>query len=171
MKLYVEDAYNFYKRHILDREKLSLMEKFNFKVNGSVPFQYWELFAAILTNRKAVGGYGTDLPGLEVKSAKEGCSFEYQYHKNAGLTKLREDMEVSHMYISYSTNYENVVVRLVDPNQFKDIFSQWEEELKVNYGGDSLRQRFRKSISFGRVCEAGKLIVSINGGILTGHKK
>ena len=55
----------------------------------------WEVFASMLVNdlgRKF--GAGIDLANYEVKSAKRGGSYEYQYHKNTGLQKLARDIEV-----------------------------------------------------------------------------
>jgi hypothetical protein len=52
----------------------------------------WEVFASMLV--KDLGrkfGAGIDLANYEVKSAKEGASYEYQYHKNTGLDKLAKD--------------------------------------------------------------------------------
>ena len=45
----------------------------------------WEVFASMLV--KDLGrkfGAGIDLANYEVKSAKQGASYEYQYHKNTG---------------------------------------------------------------------------------------
>jgi hypothetical protein len=52
---------------------------------GKVQPSDWEVFASILV--KDVGTKltkGVDLSGNEVKSAENGGSYEYQYHKNTG---------------------------------------------------------------------------------------
>ncbi|MCB9026114.1 MAG: hypothetical protein H6625_07350 [Bdellovibrionaceae bacterium] len=165
-KQHIIKAYDYYTKFILNEEKLALLEKYNFRVNGSVPSQDWELFAAILTNLKSTEGYGADLPGYEVKSAKSRNSFEYQYHKNAGLEKLEEDMVVSHLFISYSPSYTEITVRLLKPEILKPTFESWREELENNYRDGSTRQRFRKSISFGTVESNGTIIMEIRAGKL-----
>lgn len=165
-KLKKEEALDFYKSFILNKEKMDLLQKYSFKVNGSVSFQDWELFAAILTDNKKAEGYGADLNGFEVKSASEGSGFEYQYHKIGGASKLQEDMKVAHIFISYSDTYENVTVRLVEPQHLEDSFRQWDEELKLNYAPETGKQRFRKTIPFKRVCEVGTVIFEIKNGNL-----
>jgi hypothetical protein len=65
----------------------------------------WEVFASILV--KDVGtklGKGVDLSKHEVKSAEEGGSYEYQYHKNSGKDKLREDMQKGHLFFDHRDN-------------------------------------------------------------------
>ena len=47
----IDDAFKFYKKHIYDEEKISLLKKYNLKIAGSVPSVLWELFGAILTGR------------------------------------------------------------------------------------------------------------------------
>jgi hypothetical protein len=159
-------AFEFYRKHILNEEKLKLLKEFEFRTNGAVSSQDWELFAAILSNKKATAGYGADLPGLEVKSAKDGNSFEYQYHKNAGLEKLEEDMEVEHLFISYSASYLDVTVRLVQPSILIPTFKSWKPLLEKNYDSSSGKQRFRRSISFKVVSESGQVVMKISDGKL-----
>src|SRR5690349_14831268 len=72
----------------------------------------WEVFASMLVNdlgRKF--GPGVDLANFEVKSAKRGSSFEYQYHKNTGLEKLAKDKKVGHLFFSYTDNLREVDLR------------------------------------------------------------
>jgi hypothetical protein len=72
----------------------------------------WEVFASILVGdlgKKLAAGI--DLSGYEVKSATEGGSYEYQYHKRGGKQKLRRDMEVGHLFFDHRNNLRHVDLR------------------------------------------------------------
>jgi hypothetical protein len=72
----------------------------------------WEVFASILV--KDVGTKltkGVDLSRYEVKSAEKGGSYEYQYHKNTGRQKLKEDMRVGHLFFDHKDNLRSVDLR------------------------------------------------------------
>lgn len=56
-------------------------------------------------------GAGIDLTNYEVKSARRGGSYEYQYHRNTGREKLLRDMEVGHLYFDYHDNLKEVDLR------------------------------------------------------------
>jgi hypothetical protein len=61
----------------------------------------WEVFASILVRdlgKKLAAGI--DLSQNEVKSAFDGGNYEYHYHKDSGKTKLRNDMEVGHLFLT-----------------------------------------------------------------------
>lgn len=76
--------------------KLRLYNARGVRSAGKVISSDWEVFASILV--KDVGkklGKGVDLSEHEVKSAENGGSYEYQYHKDTGKQKLREDAEVA----------------------------------------------------------------------------
>jgi hypothetical protein len=65
----------------------------------------WEVFASILV--KDVGTKltkGVDLSKYEVKSAENGGSYEYQYHKNTGKQKLVDDIRVGHLFFDHRNN-------------------------------------------------------------------
>jgi len=167
----IDKAYKFYSRHIYDKEKIKLLTKHNLKIAGSVPSVLWELFGALLTERSGAGTTGADLQGWEVKSAKEGGSYEYQYHLNTGAAKLKEDCEVNHLFFTYSETYKNVVVRAMNGASLKgSYFKLWEPEYNKNYDSsvpkEQRRQRFRKSIAFGYVEENGSLVLEIKDGKL-----
>jgi hypothetical protein len=69
----------------------------------------WEVFASMLVNdlgRKLAGGI--DLSNHEVKSAVEGSSYEYQYHKNTGKDKLASDLTNGHLFFSHADNLRRV---------------------------------------------------------------
>lgn len=167
----IDKAYQFYTRHIYDQEKISLLEAHNLKVAGSVPSVLWELFGALLTQRLGSGLIGADLQGWEVKSAKEGGSYEYQYHLNTGSSKLLEDCEVNHLFCMYSKTYENVVVRAIQGKDLaENFFKLWQPHYTKNYDvsidKSQRRQRFRKIISGGYVEKNGILIMEIKEGEL-----
>lgn len=137
------------------------MTEHGFSANGMASAMYWELFAAILTKTKRRAGYGSDLEGYEIKSAKMGSSFEYQYHKHTGIEKLEDEKGVTHIYISYDDNYNDIDIRLIPASSLSETFEGWRMGLKQNYKKGSTRQRYRKSIPFGFVCNHGQVIMRI----------
>jgi hypothetical protein len=116
---HIQEAYDYYNKHINRQERFDLLKQYNLPVAGSIPNIDWELFGAILTGDKGKKGYGADLNQHEIKSAVSGNSFEYQYHLHGGESKLDEDMIVDHIFISYSSDYQNVVVRRVGGTALK----------------------------------------------------
>jgi hypothetical protein len=154
-------AHDFYVKFILSSEKQALMTEYGFSANGMVSAVDWELFAAILTNTRRRSGYGSDLEGYEIKSAKMGSSFEYQYHKHTGIEKLDDEIGVSHIYISYGDKYNDIDIRVLPAASLSKTFEGWRQGLKENYKKGSTRQRYRKSISFGFVCNHGQVIMRI----------
>jgi len=165
-QLNIKGAYQYYSKHINRTERFELLEAHQLPVAGSVPSIDWELFGSILTGSKGTPGYGADLENYEVKSATEGSSFEYQYHLHGGIAKLEEDMKVDHIFISYSSNYIDVTVRLVKGEDLAAEFESWRTGLIENYSGESPKQRYRKSIAFGLIQELGQVIVQIEDGVL-----
>jgi hypothetical protein len=162
-------AYEFYKEYLLDvlRQKTMLYDTYGFKTVGCVTSQDWELFGAILLNDRAKGGdVGSDLQHYEVKSAVTGNSFEYQYHRNHGLEKLEEDMQVDHLFISYDRDYAGVTVRLVSAAALQRTFLSWRPGLIRNYQGDNPKLRYRRSVSYGFVERNGAILMEIRKGIL-----
>lgn len=162
----IDDAYNTYLEHIYDIERIELLSGLGLKSAGSVPSVMWEAFSAMLVNRRGSGLIGADLVGWEVKSAKLGGSFEYQYHLNTGQNKIEEDCEVNHLFCSYSDEYENVVVRAMrGPDLADRYFRSWmlgyTENYKENVNKAERRQRYRKSIPYSYVREHGLLVLEI----------
>lgn len=166
IKYHLKEAYDFYRKFIYNKELQAILAQHNFHSAGSVPSKIWEVFAAILTGDEGKEGYGADLEHHEVKSAKDGGSFEYQYHLKAGKIKLEEDMTVNHIFISYSVDYKDVEVRLVEGEKLKETFESWLPGLIKNYGGSNPRQRYRKSVSYGFVKANGVLILKTSNGNL-----
>jgi hypothetical protein len=122
------------------------------------------VFGAILTGDKKKEGYGSDLAHTEVKSAVDENSFEYQYHKEHGEEKLDEDKRIDHVFVSYSRDYRDVTVRWVRPEQLAETFESWRQGYRERYASGG--QRYRKSISYGTVCEKGRVVMTIRDGAL-----
>ncbi len=120
----------------------------------------WEVFASMLVNDLGTKlGAGVDLANYEVKSAKRGASYEYQYHKNTGLEKLSKDVEVGHLFFEYFENLNEVHLRYLHGSQLAAFFGKWRDEYPNPYP-----QRYRKSIPYGFVGQNGKLLMSIKNG-------
>lgn len=166
----IDEAFNVYKNHILDEDKIRLLKSYNLKVTGSVPSVLWELFGALLTGKSGTGSTGADLAGWEVKSAKMGASYEYQYHLNTGAKKLEEDLEVNHLFCSYSDTYTDVTVRVMKGCDLAQYFNKWKPEYQKNYDSKipsaQRRQRFRRAIPAGYVKTNGILVINIENGSL-----
>lgn len=167
----IDKAYQFYTRHIYDEEKIRLLNLHKLKIAGSVSSVLWELFGALLTERSGISSIGADLQGWEVKSAKVGGSYEYQYHLNTGASKLEEDCDVNHLFCIYSETYKDVIVKTIQGKDLaSDFFEVWKPEYIKNYDlsidKSQRRQRFRKSISSGYVKNNGILVMEIKDGKL-----
>ena len=122
MKLFFRPAFEYYQTHINRVDFFQLLRSHGLKTSGSIPSIAWELFGSILTGKNGTCGYGADLDGVEIKSAIAGSSFEYQYHLNTGLTKLKEDQTVDHLFCSYEPDYQSF-----------DVFSISGKRLAVPY--------------------------------------
>lgn len=162
----IDRAFEFYCKHIYDAEKIQLLKNNNLKVAGHVHSVIWELFGAVLTGKKAEGITGADLIGWEVKSAKQGGSYEYQYHRNAHLEKLREDCIVNHLYCSYSDDYDGLEVRVMRGDELMGkFFGKWKP-LCIEKYRNPVNLRFRRSVGFGYVKQNGLLVLQISKGKL-----
>ena len=126
----------------------------------------WEIFASILVRNSGAGTQsGLDLADYEVKSAKDGNSFEYQYHKNSWQTKLAADRKAGHIFISHRDELRHVEVRYCDGGDLAaEFFDQWEGESPYS---DPSQQRFRRSIGYGWVLEHSILMLRIEDGEAT----
>lgn len=114
----------------------------------------WEVFASMLVNdlgRKF--GAGIDLANYEVKSAKRGSSYEYQYHRHTGLEKLAKDAEVGHLFFDYYENLKEVDLRYLHGSQLAEFFVRWRNEYP-----DPYPQRYRKSVPYSFVKHNGNAI-------------
>ena len=165
-KFNIQEAYDFYRKFIYNTEHQQILRDHDFSIPGSVAPVNCEVFASILTGDNGKLGYGSDLNHFEVKSAISNSGFEYQYHLNGGKTKLLDDMVVDHIFVSYSKDYSNIVVRIVPGSELKEIFESWMPGLIANYEGENPRQRYRKGFPFGLVKSRGRIILETIEGRL-----
>jgi hypothetical protein len=120
----------------------------------------WEVFASMLV--KDMGrkfGAGIDLANCEVKSAKRGGSYEYQYHRNTGREKLLSDAKVGHLFFDYFGNLAEVDLRYLHGSELSPYFKLWLDEYPEPYP-----QRYRKNIPYGFVKQTGRLLMSLKDG-------
>jgi hypothetical protein len=130
---------------------------------GTTMASDWEVFASILV--KDLGkklAAGVDLSNFEVKSAAEGGSYEYQYHKNTGKEKLARDIRVGHLFFEHANNLRLVHLRFAHGSQMKSFFKQWLDEYP-----DPYPQRYRKNISHSWVKQNGTLLMTLTEGEVT----
>ncbi len=120
----------------------------------------WEVFASMLVNdlgRKL--GAGIDLANNEVKSAKQGGSYEYQYHKNTGKEKLAKDMTVGHLFFEYFDGLSEVNLRWLHGSMLREFFQKWLDDYP-----DPYPQRYRKGIPYSFVRANGTLLMTLRDG-------
>lgn len=118
------------------------------------------MFASILV--KDVGtklGKGVDLSKHEVKSAENGGSYEYQYHKNTEKEKLRQDMRTGHLFFDHKDNLREVDLRYASGEQLRVFFEEWLREYP-----DPYPQRYRKNVPFSWVKDHGVLLMRLHDG-------
>jgi hypothetical protein len=123
----------------------------------------WEVFASILVRdlgKKLAAGI--DLSGPEIKSAYDGGSYEYQYHKKNGKKKLKEDMVAGHLFFDHRDNLRHVDLRYVHGSSMKEFFQKWLRAYLHPY-----LQRYRPNIPFGWVKKHGKLLMTLTNGEVT----
>lgn len=113
----------------------------------------WEVFASILV--RDVGAKltrGVDLKSFEVKSAENGGSYEYQYHKITGRDKLQHDVEAGHLFFDHTDNLRKVDLRYVSGFDLKhDFFEPWLREFRI-HTGSAIGEAFRLAGSRDMVC-------------------
>ena len=89
----------------------------------------WEIFASILL--KSMGSpsrSGPDLGEYEVKSAVDGGSFEYQYHRNSWENKLAADSQAGHVFIWHRDELAHVEVWFCEGSALKEQLDKWRAE-------------------------------------------
>lgn len=168
MSYQIKKAFDYYEKHILAplKAKRPIYEDRNIPMEGVVSFRDWEVMSAILVDdRGSALRSGSDLLNHEVKSAKEGGSFEYQYHRSHGVEKLDHDLKIEHLYVVYQSGYLNVDVYSLSADQFAEIGETWREGLMKNFR-DPARQRYRKNMPRQKVLREGRLVMKIRKGRL-----
>ncbi len=162
-KAHITDAIGFFRSFMFLplQSKLKAYIARNIRMGSAVTPSDWEVFASLLTGLKGNGGVcGIDLGSVEVKSLQGGGSFEYQYHKETGLAKLRKDMKAGHLFIVHSNYLNNVEVWFVRGGKAKkDYFSKWLKNYPCPYP-----QRYRNVIPFSWVKKHGELLLTLTSG-------
>jgi hypothetical protein len=164
----IYEAYDYYAEHILAplRAKEPIYTERNIAMVGLVPSRDWEVMGAILVDdRGDASRSGSDLQNHEIKSAKAGGSFEYQYHRNRGVEKLDHDLTIEHVYVIYQEGYLDVDVYSLTAERFAEVGETWRPGLIENYR-TAARQRYRKSIPKRKVLTEGRAVMRIRGGEL-----
>lgn len=168
MSYRIREAYDYYARHILAplRAKQPVYEERNINMEGLVPSRDWEVMGAILADdRGSASRSGSDLLNHEIKSAKEGGSFEYQCHRNHGVEKLDHDLTIEHLYVVYQSGYLDVDVYAVSAEQFAEVGETWRAGLLENYR-TAARPRYRKNMPRRKVLREGRAVMRIRDGEL-----
>lgn len=143
--------------------KLRLYKARSVRPPGAAMSSDWEVFASILVRdlgKKLAAGI--DLSEHEVKSALDGGSYEYQYHKKTGKKKLLGDMKVKHLFFDHRNNLQHVDLRYAHGSSMKEFFNKWLEEYP-----DPYPQRYRKNIPFQWVKKNGILLMTLTDGEVT----
>ena len=171
MKYNTTEAFDYYQRFIINEDKFKIFKDYNISVPGSVSNFDWECFAAIIINSKGrIRWGGADLVDAEVKSAVIKNGFCYHYYRDSGERRIEDDKQIKHVFISYSPDYTNVIVRIANGKQLAHIFESWKEKMIESYAklqkGDI---QFRKNISYKQNLEYGKLIMKIEDKKLTNN--
>jgi hypothetical protein len=140
--------------HIKERRSIIIQTNEDVvETSGFVPSITLELFGSILTGQKGKSGYGADLEGIEIKSAIAGSSFEYQYHLNTGLDKLKEDQVVDHFFCSYSADYQSFQVYFAEGKSVSPFFSNWIPQYIKKYNkAENATSRQRDSTFVIKIC-------------------
>lgn len=161
MPMNINAATRFYRTYIHNDAFNGICRDRGFTTGGLVSSKTWEIFAAILLETTRNPNNSPDLTsGWEVKSAAMGSSFEYQYHRNEGLTKIHDDMTCKHLFISYEQNYEATIIRRLDGNVLAGFFKGWLPMLREAYK-NPLCQRFRKNVAYTFVANKGEVVLSL----------
>ena len=97
-----------------------------------------------------------------MKSAFNGGSYEYQYHKNTGKKKLKIDAEVGHLFFDHRNNLRRVDLRYAHGSSMKEFFRKWLRDYP-----DPYPQRYRNNIPFKWVKENAILLMTLQDGEVT----
>jgi hypothetical protein len=164
-KLEFEKALMFFHAYMYGplQGKLRLYTGRQVRSTGAAMSSDWEVFASILVDdlgHKLAAGI--DLLNHEVKSAVDGGSYEYQYHKKGGKEKLARDMKVGHLFFDHADNLRNVNLRYAHGSQMESFFRAWLDQYP-----DPYPQRYRKSIPFKWVKQNGILLMTLTDGEVT----
>jgi hypothetical protein len=173
MSLQADKAYDHYLRTLLRpiRLKRTVAKQYGL-THSQVHSSEWELFGAVLLDmRGSSHTYGADLASAEVKSTRVGGAgtFEYQYHRDSWQAKLAEDAHISHLFVLYSADYENLEVYILRADQVHNIILGWKPLAQAAYPPHTTGGRCRPGIPVGFVKAQGRLVMRISGGLLKSY--
>lgn len=137
-----------------------------FRLRGLAPrmvmSEDWEVFASILLRTTGTTSRaGTDLRDYEIKSAVDGNSFEYQYHRNSWQEKLAADRQAGHVFIWHRDELSHVEIWFCEGQTLAEQLNEWEAEQPY---ADGQQQRFRKSVNPAWVRENADLLLLVKDG-------
>ena len=125
----------------------------------------WEVFSSILIKQQGTpSASGPDLGEYEVKSAVDGGSFEYQYHRDSWQDKFAADRRAGHILIWHWDELAKVEVWYCTGSDLEERFTAWEAKKPYSTPG---QQRFRQQVSAGWVRENATLLLRIEDGEAT----
>ena len=140
-----------------------------FRARGLAPrmvmSEDWEVFSSILIRQEGTASAsGPDLGEYEVKSAVDGGSFEYQYHRNSWQEKFAADRRAGHILIWHWDELSRVEVWYCTGADLEEHFAAWEAK---NPYSTQNQQRFRQQVPAGWVRENATLLLLIEDGEAT----
>ena len=171
--LQADKAYRHYLRCLLRpmRLKRTVARRYAITHLKADPSE-WELFGAVLLNMRGSGHtYGEDLVSTEVKSTRiDGAgTFEYQYHRDSWRAKIASDAHISHLFILYSADYENVAVYVLRADQVHNTILGWQALAATAYSSGGTGGRCRPGLSVGFVKSHGRMVMHISDGLLKSY--
>jgi hypothetical protein len=158
--LNLKDSMSFFHTYMYAplQGKRRIYEDRGIRLGTAVAASDWEVLASLLVGSKGNGSMsGVDLGDFEVKSALDDGGYEYQYHKETGVEKLKKDATVGHLFFNHSNFLNKIELRYAHGCEAKkDHFDVWAANYPNPYP-----QRYRNSISFGWVKKNAKLLLVI----------
>jgi hypothetical protein len=171
--LQAEKAYNHYLRTMLRPMRLKRVVAKRYAITHlKADPSEWELFGAVLLGMRGSGHtYGADLISTEVKSTRidGGGTFEYQYHRDSWRTKIASDAHISHLFILYSADYEDVTVYILRADQVHNTILAWKPLAAAAYIPGETGGRCRPGLPVGFVKTHGHPVLRIVGGQLKSY--
>lgn len=132
-------------------------------------FQDWETMTCILLRETPGKRHGCDLSQTEVKSAvrREGSvvRFEYQYHRNTGLQKLKHELLINHVFVILAEDYKDIQFWRVPGDSLRPKMELWSDKIVQEY--EAGRQRCRMSLCFeADIQPLAHLILHLHNGMV-----
>jgi hypothetical protein len=86
-----------------------------------------------------------------------GGSFDYHYYRKSWKTKLEQEKEIDHIFISYTENFKVKIYRL-EAEQLQETLDSWERNI-ADRVSDIPNIDYRQALSLGFVKANGELIM------------